>query len=45
MERHLKTHLYDISTAIDEVQSFFDHRVIHDYAAVTDDVILTGIAH
>ena len=24
MERHLKTHLYDISTAIDEVQSFFE---------------------
>ena len=91
MERHLKTHLYDISTAIDEVQSFFNqvpvrfdeycknlmlrraiernigiigeavnkihqdypdieisnsraiiatrNRVIHDYAAVTDDVM------
>lgn len=89
--RHLKAHLYDISTAIDEVQSFFElvprrfdeysknlmlrraiernisiigeavnkilkdnpeieisnaraiiatrNRVIHDYAAVTDDVM------
>ena len=27
MDRHLKAHLYDISTAI------------HDYAAVTDDVM------
>lgn len=24
MDRHLKAHLYDISTAIDEIQSFFD---------------------
>lgn len=24
MERHLKAHLYDISTAIDEIQSFFE---------------------
>ena len=24
MERHLKAHLYDIATAIDEVYSFFD---------------------
>ena len=91
MDRHLKAHLFDISTAIDEVQSFFDqvprrfdeycsnlmlrraiernigivgeavnrilrdnpditisnaraiistrNRVIHDYAAVTDDVM------
>lgn len=91
MERHLKAHLYDISTAIDEIQSFFEqvprrfdeygknlmlrraiernigiigeavnkilkenpgieisnaraiiatrNRVIHDYAAVTDDVM------
>lgn len=91
MERRLKAHLYDISTAIDEIQSFFDqvprrfdeygknlmlrraiernvgiigeavnkiikdnpeieisnaraiiatrNRVIHDYAAVTDDVM------
>lgn len=91
MDRHLKAHLYDISTAIGEVQSFFDvvprrfdeycrnlmlrraiernvgiigeavnkilkehpdieisnaraiiatrNRVIHDYAAVTDDVM------
>ena len=91
MERHLKAHLFDIKTAIDEVYSFFDqvpkrfdeyqknlmlrravernigiigeatnkidkeypetqisnvraivatrNRVIHDYAAVTDDVI------
>ena len=91
MDRHLKAHLYDISTAIDEIQSFFEqiprrfdeygknlmlrraiernvgiigeavnkiiknnpeieisnaraiiatrNRVIHDYAAVTDDVM------
>lgn len=91
MERHLKAHLYDISSAIDEIQSFFNqvprrfdeycknlmlrraiernisiigeavnkiikdnpnikisnaraiiatrNRVIHDYAAVTDDVM------
>lgn len=91
MDRHLKAHLYDISTAIVEIQSFFDqvprrfdeygknlmlrraiernvgiigeavnkivrdnpeieisnaraiiatrNRVIHDYAAVTDDVM------
>ena len=91
MDRHLKAHLYDISTAVDEIQSFFDqvprrfdeygknlmlrraiernvgiigeavnkiiksypgieisnaraiiatrNRVIHDYAAVTDDVM------
>lgn len=91
MDRHLKAHLYDINTAIDEVYSFFEqipkrfdeyqknlmlrraiernigiigeatnrilkenpeisishsraiiatrNRVIHDYAAVTDDVI------
>lgn len=91
MDRYLKAHLYDISTAIDEIQSFFDqvprqfeeygknlmlrraiernigiigeavgkilkdnpeieisnaraiiatrNRVIHDYAAVTDDVM------
>lgn len=91
MDRHHKAHLYDISTAIDEIHSFFDHvprqfeeygknlmlrraiernigiigeavskivkdnpeivisnaraiiatrnRVIHDYAAVTDDVM------
>lgn len=91
MDRHLKAHLFDISTAINEVQSFFDvvprrfdeycsnlmlrraiernvgiigeavnkilknhpdieitnaraiiatrNRVIHDYAAVTDDVM------
>jgi len=90
-DRYLKAHLYDISTAIDEIQSFFDqvprrfeeygknlmlrravernigiigvavnkivkdnpgieisnaraiiatrNRVIHDYAAVTDDVM------
>lgn len=25
MDRHLKAHLYDISTAIDEIQLFFDH--------------------
>ncbi len=24
MERHLKAHLYDISTAIDEIQSFLN---------------------
>ena len=24
MDRHLKAHLYDISTAIDEIQSFFE---------------------
>ena len=91
MDRHLKAHLYDISTAISEIQSFFDlvprqfeeygknlmlrravernvgiigeavnkiiknnpeieisnaraiiatrNRVIHDYAAITDDVM------
>lgn len=91
MDRHLKAHLYDICTAIDEIQSFFEivprrfdeysknlmlrraiernigiigeavgkilkeypdikisnarpivatrNRVIHDYAAVTDDVM------
>ena len=91
MDRHLKAHLYDISSAVDEIQSFFDqvprrfdeysknlmlrraiernvgiigeavnkiiknnpgieisnaraiiatrNRVIHDYAAVTDDVM------
>ena len=91
MDRYLKAHLYDIFTAIDEIQSFFDqvprqfeeygnnlmlrraiernvgiigeavnkivkdypeveisnaraiiatrNRVIHDYAAVTDDVM------
>lgn len=91
MDRYLKAHLYDISTAIDEIQSFFNqvprqfeeygnnlmlrraiernvgiigeavnkivkdypeveisnaraiiatrNRVIHDYAAVTDDVM------
>lgn len=91
MDRHLKAHLYDIATAIDEIHSFFDqvprrfeeygknlmlrraiernvgiigeavnkivkdnpeidisnaraiiatrNRVIHDYAAVTDDVM------
>lgn len=91
MDRHLKAHLYDISTAIDEIQSFFEqvprrfeeyghnlmlrraiernvgiigeavnkiikdnpdieisnaraiiatrNRVIHDYAAITDDVM------
>ena len=91
MDRHLKAHLYDISTAVDEIQSFFEqvprrfdeygsnlmlrraiernvgiigeavnkiikdnpeieisnaraiiatrNRVIHDYAAVTDDVM------
>ena len=91
MDRHLKAHLYDISTAIGEIESFFEqvprrfdeygsnlmlrraiernvgiigeavnkiiknnpeieisnaraiiatrNRVIHDYAAVTDDVI------
>lgn len=30
MDRHLKTYLYDIATR---------NRVIHDYAAVTDDVM------
>lgn len=70
MDRHLKAHLFDIETAIDEVFSFFvqvpkrfdeyqknlmlrraiernigiigeatSNRVIHDYAAVTDDVM------
>ena len=91
MDRHLKAHLYDISSAVDEIQSFFDqvprrfdeysknlmlrraiernvgiigeavskiiknnpeieisnaraiiatrNRVIHDYAAVSDDVM------
>lgn len=91
MDRHLKAHIYDISSAVDEIQSFFDqvprrfdeysknlmlrraiernvgiigeavnkiiknnpeieisnaraiiatrNRVIHDYAAVTDDVM------
>ena len=35
MDRHLKAHLYDISTAIDEIQSFFDQvpRRFDEYAA------------
>ena len=91
MDRHLKAHLYDISTAIDEISSFFEivpqrfdeyqnnlmfrravernvgiigeatnkilqedpdiqisnaraiiatrNRIIHDYAAITDDIM------
>ena len=46
-DRRLKAYLFDINTAIDEIYSFSNtrpivatrNRVIHDYAAVTDDVI------
>ena len=47
MDRHLKAHLYDISTAINPEIEISNaraiiatrNRVIHDYAAVTDDVM------
>ena len=41
MDRHLKAYLYDIGTAIDEINSIVStrNRVIHDYAAVTDDIL------
>jgi uncharacterized protein with HEPN domain len=42
MDNEIKTWLFDIKTAISEINSFFEdarNRIIHGYDTISDDVI------